>query len=118
VVALSTDAPVQPLNPFIQVAGAVDHPVPSERISLYEALRAYSWAGAYAAFEEGERGTLAVGKFADFAVLDRDPFSVPAAGLHEVKVTATWHEGRRVTAPPPGPLAFAARILSTKRRQL
>jgi hypothetical protein len=118
VVALSTDAPVQPLNPFFQVAGAVTHPVKGERISVYEALRAYSWAGAYAAFEEADRGTLVAGKYADFAVLDRDPFGIPADELSEVRVTGAWHEGRRVTAPPPGLAGFLAAIITTRRREL
>ncbi|PKL24995.1 MAG: hypothetical protein CVV47_06840 [Spirochaetae bacterium HGW-Spirochaetae-3] len=118
VVALSTDAPVQPLDPFLQIAGAVEHPVPSERISVYEALRAYSWAGAYAAFEDGERGTLAPGKYADFALLDEDPFTVPTERLSNVRVVGTWHEGKRLTAPPPGLAGFAARAIVNKRRPL
>jgi predicted amidohydrolase YtcJ len=118
VVALSTDAPVQSLDPFIQVAGAVCHPVAAERISVHEALRAYSWAGAYAAFEEDERGSLAPGKYADFAVLDRDPFTTPPGELHEIRVLATWHEGRPLAAPPPGLAGFALRAITAKRRQL
>lgn len=118
VVALSTDAPVQPLDPFVQIAGAVRHPVRSERISVYEALRAYSWAGAYAAFEERDRGTLAVGKYADFAALDADPFEADPDTLHEIRVTGTWHEGRPLTAPPPGLAGFLARAAATPRRRL
>jgi len=118
VVALSTDAPVQPFNPFVQIAGAVEHPVPSERISVYEALRAYSWAGAYSAFEEGERGTLAVGKYADFALLDADPFMTPVSAIAAIRVSGTWHEGKALKAPPAGAPAFAARLAMTKRRAI
>jgi len=118
VVALSTDAPVQPLDPFMQIAGACDHPVASERLSVYEALRAYSWAGAWMTFEDGERGTLAVGKYADFAVLDRDPFATPADRLHEVRVTGTWHEGEPLVAPPEDLSSFALRLLGARRRRL
>ncbi|MCK7472038.1 MAG: amidohydrolase family protein [Desulfomicrobium escambiense] len=81
--ALSTDAPVQPFDPFLQIAGAAEHPVASESLSVHEALRAYSQAGAYGAFEEGDQGTLEVGKFADFAPLDRDPFETPPAGASQ-----------------------------------
>lgn len=117
-IALSTDAPVQPLNPFFQIAGAVRHPVPSARLTVYEALRAYSWAGAYAAFEEHERGTLAIGKYADFAVLNTDPFSADPDTLHDIQVTATWHEGRPLGAPPPDLAGFLFRLLTTKGRKL
>jgi predicted amidohydrolase YtcJ len=115
-VALSTDAPIQPLNPFLQIAGAIDHPVRSQRLTVYEALRAYTWAGAWSAFEEKERGTLAIGKFADFALLDEDPFVVPAERLPDVRATGTWHEGRRLSPPPQDILGFASRVLTTKRR--
>lgn len=118
IVALSTDAPVQPFDPFIQIAGAVEHPIASERISVYEALRAYSWAGAYAAFEEHERGTLAPGKFADFALLDADPFTVKTEQLSSIKVVGTWHEGKRLTVPPSGLVGFAAKAVCTRRRLL
>jgi predicted amidohydrolase YtcJ len=117
VVALSTDAPVLPLNPFIQIAGACAHPNAAERISVHEALRAYSWAGAYAAFEEEERGSLAVGKYADFALLDRDPFETPLSALHEIGVEGSWHEGRPLVAPPPDLAGFALAALRTKRRR-
>lgn len=99
VVTLSTDAPVQDLNPFIQVAGAVDHPHPSQRLTVWEALRAYTWGGAFASFEEDQRGTLAPGMAADFMVLDRDPFAIPPSTLDAVKVRSTWIDGRRARAP-------------------
>lgn len=118
VLALSTDAPVQPFNPFIQVAGAVDHPVPSEALSVHEALRAYSWAGAYSAFEEKERGSLALGKFADFALLGTDPFACPKDKLCDIKILGTWHEGRPLGAPPPDLAGFLARLALTRRQRL
>jgi len=118
VVALSTDAPVQPLAPFIQIAGAVEHPVKAERLSVYEALRAYSWAGAYAAFEDDDRGTLAPGKYADFAVLDADPFTTPSERLPTIGTVQTWHEGQRLQPPPQGLAAFTARLMTTSRRPL
>lgn len=118
VLALSTDAPVQPLNPFLQIAGAVEHPNPAQRISVYEALRAYSWAGAYSSFEEEERGSLAPGKLADFALLDRDPFAIAPGELAKVGVLGTWIGGRRVEPPPRSAAAFAASLLLAGRRRL
>ena len=118
VVALSTDAPVQPLNPFIQIAGAVAHPNPDQALTVHQALRAYSWAGAYSTFEEGERGSLAVGKFADFAVLDRDPFQAAASDLATIGVVGTWIEGKPAAAPPQGAAAFAAKLATSRARKL
>jgi predicted amidohydrolase YtcJ len=118
VICLSTDAPVQPFSPFMQIAGALNHPVPSQRISLHEALRAYSWAGAYACFEEQDRGSLEPGKYADFALLDSDPFYAKPDELQDIRILGTWQEGRRLTPPPRRLLAFMARLLTAKRRLL
>jgi predicted amidohydrolase YtcJ len=115
---LSTDAPVQNFDPFIQIAGAVDHPNSREALSVYQALRAYTWAGAYAAFEEDERGTLEVGKYADFAPLDRDPFETPIKELYAIKTLGTWAEGVPLTAPPAKSAGFAASLLRTPRRKI
>ncbi len=116
--ALSTDAPVQPFDPFLQIAGAVEHPVASESLSVYEALRAYSRAGAYGAFEEGDRGTLETGKYADFAPLDRDPFETPPAELHRIRPLGTWTEGRPLEPPPEDLAGFLVRALASPRRKI
>ncbi len=118
VLALSTDAPVQDFDPFVQIAGAVDHPFASERLTVYQALRAYSFGGAYAVFEEDERGTLEPGKFADFAVLDEDPFEVPRDRIHSLRVRETWVEGRRLETPPEDVFGFAASLLKRRGRKL
>jgi predicted amidohydrolase YtcJ len=70
--------------------------VPAQKITVEEALRAYTRGGAYASFNEGNRGTLAVGKLADFAILERDIMTVPPAELRDVKVLRTVVGGRTV----------------------
>jgi predicted amidohydrolase YtcJ len=82
VVALGSDWPVVPFDPFIALNTAVNrqtvdgHPaggwLPSEKLSLPDALAAYGHGSAYAAFADGRRGTLRVGGDADLVVLDRD----------------------------------------------
>lgn len=82
VVALGSDWPVVPFDPFIALNSAVNrqtvegHPpggwLPSEKLSLPEALSAYSHGSAYAAFADDRRGTLQAGAQADLVVLDRD----------------------------------------------
>ena len=82
VVALGSDWPVVPFDPFIALNAAVNrqtvdgHPaggwLPSEKLSLPDALAAYGHGSAYAAFADGRRGTLRAGGDADLVVLDRD----------------------------------------------
>lgn len=84
-VGLSTDSPVEPLNPWETVYAAVtrgaDEKVPlatyspGERLSLEEALHCYTYGSAYVLNEEGELGTLELGKLADYIILDGNPFS-------------------------------------------
>jgi predicted amidohydrolase YtcJ len=67
---------------------------PEERVSLLEAIAMFSRDAAFAAFEEGDRGTIAVGKRADFTVLDRDLTSAPPAELLAARVVMTVVGGR------------------------
>lgn len=70
--------------------------VPEQKITLDDALRAYTVAGAYASFEEASKGTLAVGKLADITVIDRDLFEVAPESLRDARVAATIVGGRVV----------------------
>ena len=96
VVALGSDWPVVPFDPMIALNSAVNrqtiegHPpggwLPSEKLSLPEALAAYGHGSAYAAFADGERGTLRAGALADLVLLDRDilaqgPSSIIGTGV-------------------------------------
>lgn len=82
VLAFGSDWPVAPLSPLLGIDAAVNrrtldgkHPdgwFPQQKISVEEALRAYTWGSAYAAHQEKDRGTLAPGYLADFVVLSRD----------------------------------------------
>lgn len=63
--------------------------VPEQKISLEQALRGYTAAGAFAGFEEDTRGTLAPGKLADFVVIDRDLFAIPAEQIREARIDLT-----------------------------
>lgn len=69
---------------------------PEERVGLETALRAYTVNNAWAAGEERWKGTLAPGMVADLVVLDRDPFTEPAATLKERRVLFTIVGGRVV----------------------
>ncbi|TSA36635.1 MAG: amidohydrolase [Porphyromonadaceae bacterium] len=70
--------------------------VPAEKITVQEALIAYTINGAYASFDEHRKGTLEPGKLADFVILDRDIFSIPHETIKDTKVIMTVVGGKVV----------------------
>jgi hypothetical protein len=111
ILAFGSDWPVVPLNPLLGIDAAVHrrtldgkHPqgwYPQQRISVVEAVRAYTWGSAYATETEQERGTLAVGKWADFVVLDRDIFDPQQQDhLAQTRVLRTVVAGKTVSIQP------------------
>jgi predicted amidohydrolase YtcJ len=70
--------------------------VPSEKITVKEALTAYTINAAYASFDEERKGTLEPGKLADFVILDQDIFTVHPESISDVKVVMTVVGGRVV----------------------
>lgn len=71
---------------------------PAQRLTLPQALRAFTLDAAYAAHQEDRLGTLEPGKWADFILVDRDIFSIPPEQLWQVQVEETWVAGQRVFA--------------------
>ena len=69
---------------------------PAQRLSREEALRCATAEGAWLSFEEEEKGTIEVGKFADFAVLSDDPLTCPEDTLREIEARMTVVGGRVV----------------------
>lgn len=101
VIASGTDAPVEDLDPIANYHAAVTRETlegrafyPAQRMSRMEALRAATFNGAYAAFQEDSRGSLAAGKLADMTVLSQDITSVDAARIRETRVDYTIVGGR------------------------
>ncbi len=73
---------------------------PEQRVDLETAIRAFTINNAYAAGEEDEKGSIKVGKFADFTIVDRDLFEIEPAEIKNVRVLATLVGGRLVYADP------------------
>jgi predicted amidohydrolase YtcJ len=71
---------------------------PEERLTVMQAVDAYTRDAAYAAFRDREVGTLEKGKLADFAVLSQDLFSVTPGEIGKTRVLETWVGGKRVYA--------------------
>jgi predicted amidohydrolase YtcJ len=70
--------------------------IPTQRISLDQAIAGYTIDAAYANFLDADTGSLEAGKYADLIVLDRNLFEVPAADISRARVTATVFEGELV----------------------
>jgi len=70
--------------------------VPAQRLTVEEALRAYTSAGAYAGFAEERTGALTVGRLADFIIVDRGLLTLPPNDVPSVRVTMTVVGGRVV----------------------
>jgi predicted amidohydrolase YtcJ len=104
-----TNASYYPINPLLGIYAAVTRQTlegappggwfPDERVSLEEALTAFTAGNAYASFEEDTKGTIAEGRLADLAVLDRDILSRPPRALLEARVLYTVVGGRVVHEP-------------------
>lgn len=105
-VAFSSDVPATMVfEPFWGFIGAVTRRtrsgrelVPSEAITMKEALRAYTIAAAYAAFEEKEKGSIEEGKFADLAVWEQNLYTIPPEPekIKDLKVVMTILDGKIV----------------------
>jgi predicted amidohydrolase YtcJ len=75
--------------------------VPAQKITVEEALRAYTANGAYASFDESRKGTLTAGKLADLVVVDRDLFSSQPEEIRNAKVVTTVVGGKVVSGAWP-----------------
>ena len=70
--------------------------VAEQKISVEEAVRAYTAGAAFASFDESRKGILAPGRLADLVLLDRNIFEIPAEEIRNVKVVMTYVGGRKV----------------------
>ncbi len=105
-----TNAAWYPARPLLGIYAAVTRQTldgqppegwfPEQRIDRATAIRAYTINNAFAAGEENEKGSIEVGKLADFTVVDRDLFEIAPAEIKDARVLATVVEGRFVYTAP------------------
>ncbi|HEY6325920.1 MAG TPA: amidohydrolase [Candidatus Cybelea sp.] len=96
-VANGTDAPVEPVSPSRTFHAAISR-ADGRCMTRREALASMTIWAARANFQDGVVGSIALGKYADFVILDRDWMSVPPEEILPTKVLATYFGGRRVYA--------------------
>lgn len=104
--AFGSDFPVESADPLWGIYAAVtrtDHEgnppgrwMPEQKLTVDEAVRAFTSGAAYASFEEAETGTIEVGKRADLTVLDRDVLSIAPAEILQTRPALTIVRGRVV----------------------
>lgn len=106
VLAFGTDWFVAPLNPMLGIYAAVTRRtlddknpngwIPEQKLTVEEAVRAYTVGSAYAEFQDDEKGTLANKMLADFVILSDDIFSINPNEIRNVKVLTTIVAGKVV----------------------
>jgi predicted amidohydrolase YtcJ len=106
VLAFGSDWTVAPLNPLEGIKAAVTrqtldgkHPggwIPDQKITIDEAVRAYTLGSAYAEFEDQLKGSITAGKLADLVMLDRDIYSIEPSDIDKAHVILTVMNGKVV----------------------
>lgn len=106
VLAFGTDSPVASLNPLIGIYAAATRRtlddknpngwIPEQKISVEEAMRAYTYGSAYAEYQEKVKGTIAPGMLADMVILSDDIFTMDPVKIADVHVVKTIVGGKVV----------------------
>lgn len=102
--AFGTDWEVAPLNPMLTLYAATtratldgknpDGWFPEQKLTIKEAIEAYTMGSAYAEFQESEKGSITPGKLADMVLLSDDVLSIDPVKIRDVKVFKTWVGGK------------------------
>ncbi|MCH7313837.1 amidohydrolase [Acinetobacter sp. ANC 3882] len=97
------DAPVVPPSSMMMLDATVNRVTRSnyvlgaeERVSPYQALKSMTDWAAYQYFEDQTKGTLTQGKLADLVILDQNPLTIPSRQIKNIKVLATYKEGKLI----------------------
>ena len=94
VVSFGSDAPCTTPDPISWMDRAVNNGVAGQAVSVEDALRMCTYNGAWAAFDEAQRGSLEVGKIADMAVLSENPYTADGNKLRDIRVERLYLGGK------------------------
>jgi predicted amidohydrolase YtcJ len=111
-VAFGTDWNVAPLNPMLTLYAATTRATldgknpngwfPEQKLTVVEAVQAYTMGSAYAEFQDQEKGSITPGKLADMVIVNDDIFQIDPVKIRDVKVTKTIVGGKVVWEAPSG----------------
>jgi predicted amidohydrolase YtcJ len=112
-VAGHSDSPISAADPLLRIQDMVtrkdaqgDVVGGTQRVSVDEAIKAWTLDGAYATLEENVKGSISPGKLADFVILSKDPRKVPQDTIRDITVEATYMGGHKVYSAPPEAVAM------------
>jgi len=102
--SIHTDNPATPVDPFRVISTAITRKTknrgyilgPAERVTIDDALRAVTINAAWQLFEDDQRGSITVGKAADFVLLSQNPIRIQPENLKNISVLCTWVDGNKV----------------------
>jgi hypothetical protein len=106
ILAFGSDSPVASMDALFGIYAAVTRRtlddknpngwIPEQKISVDEAVRGFTWGGAYSEFQENVKGTIEVGKLADLVIVSDDIFKIDPVKIRDAKVVATIMDGKVV----------------------
>jgi predicted amidohydrolase YtcJ len=112
-VAGHSDSPISAADPLLRIQDMVTRKSSQgtvyggeQRVSVDEAIKVWTLDGAYATFEDQNKGSITPGKLADFVVLEKDPRKVQPETIKDITVKATYLNGEKVYSAPPTPVAM------------
>ncbi|MFW9818066.1 MAG: amidohydrolase, partial [Candidatus Thorarchaeota archaeon] len=97
-----SDCPVEEPDVILGLHALVNRNefIPEQCISMKEALKTYTINAAYAAFEENVKGSIEVGKLADFVILNKNPLEIPNDKIRDIKIVETIIRGKSIYKKP------------------
>jgi hypothetical protein len=93
IVCGGSDCDVTPADPLLGICSAVNHPVEKHRVDVFNAIKMFTYNGAYGIFEESRKGSLEAGKLADVVILDKDIMKVEKEEIKNLQVNYTIKSG-------------------------
>ena len=91
-----SDFNVTEINPILGIHSAVNHPTPSQRISVKQAYDMFTKNASFLSYDENNIGSIDIGKNADFVILSDNPLKVEKSKIKDIKVITTYRNGYKI----------------------
>ncbi|MCR4567557.1 MAG: amidohydrolase family protein [Pseudobutyrivibrio sp.] len=108
-ICFNSDAPASDPNPILWIHDACNNKNSEQSVNVKEALRMATYNGAFACFDEKERGSLEMGKSCDLVILDKNPYEIPAEELSSINVSELYLKGKPYQRSRTGSMATMIR---------